>query len=110
MTMSAARMRQTPASTARLATQQAFALIGTTGRLRRSCEIVTVADPPDLRASVAGCPGPPAAHSGGYLCTGAHGRWLPSVTSSWSGFAGIAPARRGHYLYGSRARAWRAAG
>jgi hypothetical protein len=54
--MSAACLRQTPASTARLATRQGFALIATTGRLRGSCEIVTVPDPPDLRASVAGCP------------------------------------------------------
>src|SRR5262249_26377154 len=44
MPMSAACLRQTPASTARLATQQGFALTGTTGRLRGPCEIVAVPD------------------------------------------------------------------
>src|SRR5262252_2921007 len=42
--MSAACLRQTPASMARLATQQGFALTATTGRLRGSCEIVAVPD------------------------------------------------------------------
>jgi hypothetical protein len=77
--MSAACPRQTPASMASLATRQGFALTATTGRLRGSCEIVTVPDPLICAPQLLGALGPLAAPIEGLFVS----RAVPGFLRSW---------------------------